>query len=68
MPTLLIWGQRERILPASSIKKLINLAPKDFKLLQPKLFSHTPQKEFPEELAQHLIRFEKNRISKLDHA
>ena len=67
VPTLLIWGQRERILPTSSIKKLIKLAPKDFKLLQPKLFSHTPQKEFPEELAQYLIRFQKNRISKLDH-
>ena len=41
-------------------------APKDFQLLQPKVFSHTPQKEFPKELAQHLIHFRKNTLSKLD--
>ena len=68
IPTLLIWGERERILPPSSIEKLLKFAPKDFQLLQPKVFSHTPQKEFPKELAQHLIHFRKNTISRLDPA
>ena len=68
IPTLLIWGERERILPPNSIKKLLKFAPKDFQLLQPKVFSHTPQKEFPKELAQHLIHFRKNTISRLDPA
>ncbi len=66
VPTLLIWGQRERILPASSIDKLLQFAPKDFKLLQPECFSHTPQKEFPKELADYLISFQKNLISTPD--
>ena len=58
VPVLLIWGQEERVLPSSSLKKLLDHFPKDLILLQPEHFSHTPQKEYPSDLAQHLISFQ----------
>ena len=58
LPILLIWGKRERILPSSSLDKLLTHFPKHLVLLQPDHFSHTPQKEHPKELAQHLIYFQ----------
>ena len=54
MPTLLIWGGRERVLPPSSLPYLIKYAPTQFTLKQPPQFSHSPQRECPKELA-HII-------------
>ena len=66
MPLLLIWGKRERILPSSSLSKLLEYFPKDLTLLQPEHFSHTPQKEYPADLAEYLIRFQEQ-IEQVSH-
>ena len=58
MPVLLIWGKRERVLPATSLEKLLRYAPEKLNLVQPETFSHTPQKECPKELSQYLITFQ----------
>ena len=58
MPVLLIWGERERVLPSSILQKLIKNAPQLFTLLRPEGFSHTPQKEDPAALLTYLIRFQ----------
>jgi len=55
MPTLLIWGGRERVLPASSLSYLIQHAPAQITLQQPPHFSHSPQRECPKELAQLIL-------------
>lgn len=55
MPTLLIWGGRERVLPPSSLPYLVRHAPSQLTLKQPPHLSHSPQRECPEELAQLIL-------------
>ena len=62
MPTLLIWGGRERVLPPSSLPYLVHHAPVQFTLKQPPHFSHSPQRECPAELA-HTIRSWMNELA-----
>lgn len=55
MPILLIWGDRERVLPPSSLPYLQRYAPAQLSLLTPPHFSHSPQRECPRELARVIL-------------
>lgn len=63
-PVLLIWGKRERVLPSTSLANLLDNAPPQLILVKPDQFSHTPQKEHPQELLAHLISFQERLIER----
>jgi pimeloyl-ACP methyl ester carboxylesterase len=57
MPTLLIWGQSEKVLPYESIEYFRAWLPKDAEIKEVKGFGHIPQMEKPKELVMLLKGF-----------
>jgi len=55
-PTLLFWGQRERILPRGILKRYqASIPPELLTLREPARFSHSPQLESVDELISELL-------------
>ncbi|HYY53050.1 MAG TPA: alpha/beta hydrolase, partial [Myxococcales bacterium] len=57
MPTLLIWGESEKLLPYESIDFFRQYLPGSAEIRVVKGFGHVPQMERPGELVRHLIDF-----------
>ena len=57
MPTLLLWGKRDRILPASSLEFFKRHLPPHAEVEEPWSFGHSPFLEQPEELARRIASF-----------
>jgi pimeloyl-ACP methyl ester carboxylesterase len=57
MPTLLLWGKRDRILPPSSLDFFKQHLPSHAVVEEPWSFGHSPFLEQPEELAHRIARF-----------
>lgn len=57
MPTLLLWGKRDRILPASSLEFFKRNLPAHAEVEEPWSFGHSPFLEQPEELARRIASF-----------
>ncbi|HYX92839.1 MAG TPA: alpha/beta fold hydrolase, partial [Myxococcaceae bacterium] len=57
MPTLLIWGESEKLLPYESIDFFREYLPRTAEIRVVKGFGHVPQMERPGELVRHLIDF-----------
>ncbi|MBL9038172.1 MAG: alpha/beta hydrolase [Archangium sp.] len=61
MPTLLLWGQQERVLPYRSIAYFREHLPKTAEVHEVPHFGHMPQMEHPRDFVQHVIRFAENK-------
>lgn len=57
MPTLLLWGQSERILPPSSLEYFRRHLPEHALIEQPEGFGHCPHIDDPARLSQRVIDF-----------
>ena len=57
MPTLLLWGQSERILPASSLSYFRQHLPAHALIEEPEGFGHCPHIDAPARLSQRVIDF-----------
>lgn len=57
MPTLLIWGQSEKLLPYESLAYFRANLPKHAEIEEVKDFGHMPQMEAPSEVVRRLIGF-----------
>ncbi|MDP9479919.1 MAG: alpha/beta fold hydrolase [Actinomycetota bacterium] len=55
-PTLVLWGARDRVLPASQAREAISRVPNGFLEMLPDC-GHLPQVEHPERFAAALGRF-----------
>lgn len=64
MPTLLLWGKRDRILPASSLEFFKQHLPAHAEVEEPWSFGHSPFLEQPEELARRIASFVRDVPSK----
>lgn len=56
-PTLLVWGEQDDILPASSRDFFLAHLPKHAVIRQPADFGHSPQLEHPVELGRMIVEF-----------
>jgi pimeloyl-ACP methyl ester carboxylesterase len=56
-PVLLIWGQQDRILPASHLAFFRDNLPDHARVLTPKDFGHTPFLDDAAMLAEHILHF-----------
>ena len=54
VPTLFIWGDRERILPTSSLEYYQSYLPSATQFVHPKSFSHSPHIEEPQAVLSYL--------------
>lgn len=63
VPTLLIWGKQDRILPRSSIEFFRRHLPAHVKIEEPEHQSHTPYLEDPDGVARRILHF----IRDLEH-
>ncbi len=57
MPTLLIWGESEKLLPFEGIHYFREHMPKHAEVHIVPGFGHVPQMEHPRELVRHLVSF-----------
>lgn len=57
VPTLLIWGRGERILPPQCLDFFREHLPDHVELLEPEDFGHTPHLERPGKLTKHVVSF-----------
>ncbi len=57
VPTLLLWGESEKLLPAEAIDYFRAHLPRNAQIRIVKGFGHVPQIERPAELVRRLIRF-----------
>lgn len=57
MPTLLIWGESEKLLPYESIDFFRQHLPEHAEVHVVPRFGHVPQMEHPGELVRHLVSF-----------
>ncbi len=57
VPLLLLWGQRDRILPPSSLHFFKAHLPKHARIEEPPEFGHSPFLEHPRELVSHIEDF-----------
>ena len=58
VPTLLVWGQSERILPRGIFERYQTCIPSELlTILEPEGFGHSPQLERPRELLQALLNW-----------
>jgi pimeloyl-ACP methyl ester carboxylesterase len=62
MPTLLIWGKSERLLPYESIDYFKAHLPKHAEVQEVEGFGHIPQMEKPAEVARRLIDFARRKL------
>ncbi len=61
LPTLLIWGQQEKLLPYESIDYYRAHLPKTAEVHEVRNFGHMPQVEHPRELVRRVLSFAENR-------
>lgn len=61
MPTLLIWGQQEKLLPYESIDYFRAHLPKHAEVHEVRLFGHMPQMEHPREFVKRIMAFAESR-------
>ena len=61
MPTLLVWGQSEKVLPYESIDYFRAWLPKEAEIREVAGFGHVPQMEKPKELVTLLTGFARRR-------
>lgn len=57
VPTLLLWGESEKLLPAEAVEYFRAHLPPSSQIKIVKGFGHVPQMERPKELVHYLIRF-----------
>ncbi|MEE2786161.1 MAG: alpha/beta hydrolase [Myxococcota bacterium] len=57
MPTLLIWGQSERILPHSCLAWYKSNMPSHVRIVEPDNYGHSPPLEQPRDYAQRILDF-----------
>lgn len=57
VPTLLLWGGSEKLLPFEGVDYFRAHLPKDAEIHVVKRFGHVPQVERPGEVVKHLVRF-----------
>lgn len=57
MPTLMLWGGSERLLPSETLDYYRAHLPAHAQVRVVKGFGHVPQVERPDELVSHLVRF-----------
>lgn len=57
VPTLLLWGRKDRILPPSSLDFFKRHLPSHVRIEEPESFGHSPFLEQPEELSRHIETF-----------
>lgn len=62
MPTLLIWGKSERLLPYESLDYFKAHLPRAAEVHEVEGFGHIPQMEKPAEVARRLIDFAKRKL------
>ncbi len=56
IPTLLLWGRQDELIPASSAQMFLDRIPKA-RLVTLDACGHVPQLEQPEAFAQHITEF-----------
>jgi pimeloyl-ACP methyl ester carboxylesterase len=61
MPTLLIWGQQEKLLPYESIDYFRAHLPKTAEVHEVRAFGHMPQMEHPREFVKRIMAFAESR-------
>jgi pimeloyl-ACP methyl ester carboxylesterase len=61
MPTLLIWGQREKLLPYEGLQYFRANLPKSAEVREVEGFGHMPQMEHPERFVDEVTSFAKRR-------
>jgi pimeloyl-ACP methyl ester carboxylesterase len=61
MPTLLIWGQREKLLPYEGLQYFRANLPKSAEVREVEGFGHMPQMEHPERFVEEVTSFAKRR-------
>ena len=61
MPTLLIWGQQEKLLPYESIDYFRAHLPKSAEVHEVRQFGHMPQMEHPREFVKRINAFAESR-------
>jgi pimeloyl-ACP methyl ester carboxylesterase len=57
MPILLLWGQRERILPESHLAYFTRHLPKHTRFERPPRYAHCPHLDHPSDLARRVVSF-----------
>ena len=57
VPTLLVWGARERVLPKSNFRFFERHLPSTAAIESPSHFGHAAFLEYPEEVARRLVAF-----------
>jgi pimeloyl-ACP methyl ester carboxylesterase len=62
MPILLIWGEAERLLPASHFEYFVRHLPPQTVVLRPETYAHCPHLDDPADLAARIVEFAEKRV------